>query len=88
VQALCPGITATEFLDVSETHRTLPVRRLPMMTPRQVVEASLRGLDRGSTRVVAGWPNRVLGFLVQRIAPRSLARRVAGGLYRPRANQA
>jgi short-subunit dehydrogenase len=88
VQALCPGITATEFLDVSETHRNLPVRRLPMMTPRQVVEASLRGLDRGSTRVVAGWPNRVLGFLVQRIAPRSLARRVAGGLYRPRANQA
>jgi|ABSO01.1.fsa_nt_gi hypothetical protein len=42
------------------------------------------GLDRGKVRVVAGWPNRVLGFVVQRLAPRGLARRVAGELYRPR----
>ena len=84
VQALCPGITATEFLDVAETHRGLLVTRMPMMTPEEVVRASLEGLDRGKVRVVAGWPNRVLGFVVQRIAPRGLARRVAGELYRPR----
>ena len=50
VQALCPGITATEFLDVSETRADLKVRSLPMTTPRDVVEASLEGLDRGSRR--------------------------------------
>jgi short-subunit dehydrogenase len=83
VQALCPGITATEFLDVAETHRGMLVRRMPMMTAEQVVEASLRGLDRGGVRVVAGWPNRLLGFVAQRLAPRGLARRVAGRLYRP-----
>jgi short-subunit dehydrogenase len=84
VQALCPGITATEFLDVAETHRGLLVTRMPMMTADAVVRASLEGLDRGKVRVVAGWPNRVLGFVVQRIAPRALSRRVAGELYRPR----
>jgi short-subunit dehydrogenase len=82
VQALCPGITATEFLDVSETHGHLAVRRMPMMTPRQVVEASLAGLDRGRLRVVVGFSNRLLGFVTQRLAPGWLARRVAGGLYR------
>jgi short-subunit dehydrogenase len=85
VQALCPGVTATEFLDVSETGGGLRVRRLPMMTPRQVVEASLDGLERGRLRVVVGLSNRVLGFLAQRLAPGRLARCVAGYLYRPRA---
>jgi short-subunit dehydrogenase len=84
VQALCPGITATEFLDVSETGGELRVRKLPMMTPRQVVEASLAGLDRGRLRVVVGFSNRVLGFVTRRLAPTWLARRVAGELYRSR----
>ncbi len=84
VQALCPGITATEFLEVAETHRGLLVTRMPMMTASEVAESSLRGLDRGRVRVVPGWPNRLLGFVVQRLAPRGLARRVAGQLYRPR----
>lgn len=83
VQALCPGITATEFLDVSETGRDLRVRRLPMMTARQVVDASLAGLERDRLRVVVGLSNRVLGFLTRRLAPDALARRVAFALYRP-----
>ena len=84
VQALCPGITATEFLDVSATGGELRVRRMPMMTPSQVVAASLDGLDRGRLRVVVGFSNRVLGFVTRRLAPAWLARRVAGELYRPR----
>ena len=55
-----------------------------MMTPRQVVEASLDGLDRRRLRVVVGFSNRVLGFVTRRLAPGWLARRVAGELYRPR----
>jgi len=84
VQALCPGITSTEFLDVSETRAELKVRRLPTMTPRQVVETSLDALERGRLRVVVGLSNRVLGFVTRRLAPAGLARRVAGELYRPR----
>ena len=83
VQALCPGITATEFLDVAETRRGLLVALMPMLRADEVVQASLRGLDRGRVRVVAGWSNRLLGFVVHRLAPRGLARRVAGELYRP-----
>lgn len=82
VQALCPGITETEFLDVSETHASLRVRKMPTMTPRQVVEASLAGLESGRLRVVVGISNRVLGFVTQRFAPNWLARKVAGSLYR------
>jgi uncharacterized protein len=84
VQALCPGITATEFLDVSATGGELRVRRMPMMTPRQVVVASLAGLEHGRLRVVVGFSNRLLGFVTRRLAPGWLARRVAGELYRPR----
>jgi short-subunit dehydrogenase len=88
VQALCPGTTATEFFDVAGAHAGLLVARVPRMTPEAVVEASLRGLDRGRTRVVTGWPNRVLGVVVQRLAPRGLTRRVAARLYEPRSNRA
>jgi len=83
VQALCPGITATEFLEVAGSHRGLLVTRMPMMTPAEVVEASLRGLDRGRVRVVAGRLNRLLAFVTERLAPHVLARRVAAQLYRP-----
>jgi short-subunit dehydrogenase len=83
VQALCPGTTATEFFEVSGTRRELLVSRLPMMSAEAVVAESLRGLESGRVRVVAGLQNRLLGFVVQRVAPRSLARRVAARLYRP-----
>jgi len=83
VQALCPGITATEFLDVAETHRGLLVTRMPMMSAEDVVAASLRGLDRGRLRVIAGLANRILAA-VQAFVPRGIVRRVAGELYRPR----
>ncbi len=83
VQALCPGLTATEFLEVAETRRGLLVHRLPLMSAEQVVQASLEGLDRRRLRVVAGLSNRLLGVVVQRLAPRGLSRRVAGRLYRP-----
>ena len=83
VQALCPGITATEFLDAAETHRGLLVTRMPMMSAEDVVASSLRGLDRGRLRVIAGLPNRILAA-VQAFVPRGIVRRIAGELYRPR----
>jgi short-subunit dehydrogenase len=83
VQALCPGLTATEFLEVAETHRGLLVTRLPMMSPEAVAACSLRGLDGRRLRVIPGWPNRLLAA-AQSIVPRGIVRRVAGELYRPR----
>ena len=87
VQALCPGLTATEFLDVAETHDGLLVKKLPAMTAEQVAACSLRGLDRGRLRVVAGWPNRLLA-LIQGFVPRGVVRAVAAELYRPRPGKA
>lgn len=83
VQALCPGITATEFFEVAEAHQGLAVNRMPLMTPEAVVEASLHGLERGRLRVIAGFTNRLLAT-AQSFVPRSIVRRVAGELYRPR----
>lgn len=83
VQALCPGLTRTEFLEVAETHtQGLLVDRLPTMTAEDVVRASLHGLDRGRVRVVAGLPNQVLAVL-QGLVPRAWVRRVSASLYRP-----
>jgi short-subunit dehydrogenase len=82
-QALCPGLTATEFLEVAETHTgNLLVRKLPTMRAEEVAAASLRGLDRGRLRVVPGFANRALATL-QGFLPRAVARSVAGALYRP-----
>jgi short-subunit dehydrogenase len=82
VQALCPGLTRTEFLDLAGTHEGLRVTRTPMMTAEEVVQASLRGLDSGALRVVTGWTNRLAVF-AQRFVPAFLPRRVAAALYRP-----
>ena len=87
VQALCPGITATEFLEVAETHRGLLVTRMPMTSADEVAAASLRGLDRGRLRVTVGLGNRVVAALGS-LAPRGIVRWVAGELYRPRGGAA
>jgi short-subunit dehydrogenase len=84
VQALCPGVTDTEFLDVAQTGEHLLARKMPALSADEVVSASLHALGRGRVLVVSGWSNRLLGFLSRRIAPRGLSRWVAGELYRPR----
>jgi short-subunit dehydrogenase len=83
VQALCPGLTETEFFDVARTGKELLVNRLPRMTAEEVVACSLRALDKGKLRVVPGLSNQLLASVV-RFAPRSLARSVLARLYRPR----
>jgi len=83
VQALCPGLTRTEFLEVAETHtQGLLVNRMPTMAAEDVVRASLRGLDGGRVRVVAGVANQALAVL-QGLVPRAWVRRISGSLYRP-----
>lgn len=83
VQALCPGLTATEFQEVAHTD-AVAFNRTGALTPEQVVAASLRALDRGKLTVVVGLSNRVVAAL-QRFVPRVLVRRAAGELFRPHA---
>jgi short-subunit dehydrogenase len=81
VQALCPGLTATEFQERAHTDQ-VPFNRTKAMTPEAVVEESLRALDRGQLTVVTGLGNR-LSLAAQAFAPRWLVRRVAADLFRP-----
>jgi short-subunit dehydrogenase len=65
IQALCPGFTYSGFHDrlgedrLGEDRHALAPRSL-WMTADAVVDASLRGLARGSVFVVPGWRYRVL----------------------------
>lgn len=83
VQALCPGLTETEFFEVASTGEGLLVNKLPRMSAEEVVACSLRALDRGGLRVIPGLQNRLLATLV-RFLPGGLVRTVAARLYRPR----
>lgn len=59
VQALCPGFTITEFHDTLGIDR----RQIPAwlwMNADEVVEASLRGLERNQTIVVPGWKYQLM----------------------------
>lgn len=78
VQALCPGLTRTEFqeragIDVSD------IPSFAWMSPDAVVEASLSALHRGELICIPGLANRTLMTLTSAI-PRSITRRVYGTL--------
>ncbi len=74
VSALCPGVTPTEFggqaeLDLGRTG-------MPTTSVATVVDAGLRGLDRGQIVVVPGVFND-MSIRAMRLFPRSLVRRGA-----------
>jgi short-subunit dehydrogenase len=81
VQALCPGLTATESQERAHTD-AVPFNQTPAMTPEAVVEESLRALDRGRLVVVTGFRNRA-SLAAQGLVPRGVVRRVAASLFRP-----
>jgi short-subunit dehydrogenase len=81
VQALCPGLTATEFQGVAGTDR-VPFNKTGSMTAAAVVAASLRGIERGKLRVVPGASNRLRSALV-RFTPGWLVRRIGARLFQP-----
>jgi short-subunit dehydrogenase len=82
LQALCPGFTVTEFHDVMGVDRKI-VPAGWWMTSEDVVEESLRGLERNKLIVIPGWRYRVYVFLlafipgfVRRAVTVAFARRV------------
>ena len=70
VQALCPGFTLSEFHDSMHFDRkTIPAWM--WMSADEVVDASLRALDRDQLLVIPGWRYRLLVFIM-RAFPRPL----------------
>ena len=75
VQALCPGFTVTGF------HDTLGVDRKDIpdylwMSADEVVETSLRALDRGTVIVIPGWKYKVAAAFLRHM-PWAIRRRVS-----------
>ena len=63
IQALCPGMTHTEFHQVAEIDKSI-VPRFFWMTASQVVRISLRRVGRGVV-CVPGWKNKIIAFLMR-----------------------
>ena len=82
VQALCPGLTESEFHHVAGTDR-VPFTRTPGMRAEDVAQRSLDALAKGKLRVIPGWRDRML-LQAQSLVHRAVVRRVAGELFRPR----
>lgn len=75
VQALCPGFTYTEFHDVVKMDRSKISKSL-WMNSRDVVEDSLRGLEKNRLYVIPGWRYRLLVGLT-RLLPRFIKHFIA-----------
>ena len=82
VTALCPGPTRTGFVDAlgAEVGHTLIYRRLA--EPGPVIDAGLRGLDKGRAVVIPGVRNKVIAAS-GRVMPREWMARVSARLLRP-----
>lgn len=73
IQALCPGLTHTEF----HTRMNLDTgkfRNAPWMTTEQVVDISLRSLGSGRVVVVPGFANRLMAFFMETFIVRQFLR--------------
>ncbi|WP_373046152.1 SDR family NAD(P)-dependent oxidoreductase [Vulgatibacter sp.] len=79
VLALCPGGVGTEFQAVAGSD--LPAGGLGVLSPDQVAEAALHGLDRGVPVVVPGLANRAAAA-APRLLPRSWITRTSGWFRR------
>ncbi|OGD10909.1 MAG: hypothetical protein A2Y86_06050 [Candidatus Aminicenantes bacterium RBG_13_62_12] len=63
VQALCPGMTHTEFHEVAHIDKAI-VPKPFWMTAEEVIRISLRRLGRGAI-CVPGWKNKIIAFLMR-----------------------
>ncbi len=82
VTALCPGPTRTGFVEAlgADVGHTVIYRRLA--DPKPVIEAGLRGLDKGRAVVIPGWRNKLIAAS-GRFMPREWLALVSARLLRP-----
>ena len=81
VLALCPGATATNFFKAGQ----FTTVKLPggSQSPEAVVEVGLAEFDRGRSLAVTRFLDKLMIFAL-RLAPRRLAARIAGNMFRPK----
>lgn len=77
VSVLSPGMTETEFFDVSGQDLSLARKPPRMMASADVVAAGLDGLFAGRATIVPGWRDRLM-LLAARFAPRRTVAAIAG----------
>ena len=75
VTVVSPGVTRTEFLQVSGQKPTL-YQRLSIMESDAVARAGIRAMLRGKPSTVPGVVNKIPAFLM-RLTPRRLQARMA-----------
>ena len=78
VQALCPGVTDTNFFEAASIDRP-PMRTV--QTAEEVVDAALHGLKKHKSTVISGWTNW-LTVGAERFVPRSVVIKVAAKALR------
>ena len=86
VQSLCPGYTYSEFHDVLGVKRERLGPKSVWLTAEDVVDASLRGLDRGKLFVVPGWQYKLVAFLLPKL-PTGLRLWIEGRATKSRSRQ-
>lgn len=80
VTTVYPGMTATEFFEVSQ-FKPKKILEGAAMTPLEVAKQALNALFAGRASVVTGWTNKANALLVG-LVPRSLAKTVVGSILR------
>jgi len=81
VLACCPGATATNFFDNAGMNEPFAVKGV--QTPEEVVEETLRALEKGRTRAITGWVNWLSAY-VATVTPNTLVTKAIAGQLRPR----
>jgi hypothetical protein len=80
VTALCPGLTRTEFQQVSGTESFADAYPgVAWLTARDVAAAGLRDAARGRALSVPGWQYKLVTTAVD-VSPRGVVRRLSGAL--------
>ena len=82
VSVLCPGATVTDFFDRADMGNSGLVKKMRMMSAKDVAEIGYRGFVRGKTVIIPGMMNRILAFSTK-FAPRSLSAKIARKLQAP-----
>jgi short-subunit dehydrogenase len=82
VTALCPGPTVTGFVDALGADVSHVGLYQHLAAPGPVVEAGLRGLDRGRAVVVPGWRNKAMAT-AGRFSPGWVSALISGRMLRP-----
>ncbi len=80
VTALCPGATRTEFQQVAGTAES-GLHSISFMDAKTVVAQAIDAAKRGKSVKITGLTNLLLAESI-RLAPRSLAARIAGSMFR------